>query len=213
MPVKFSSDAESDGSIDGTTDCFVGKNGTKWTAQPCQSRNISDEYDDGNHGLTTHSAKIETAKDAFLQFFNNSIFAVMTKYTNLQAQRKTSKGKRKTARWKKVTETEMQAFVGIIVAAGRLHQNDLDLQSLWENDDFWCPSIYKTAMSRKRFKSIMNFWRFDDKSTRKRRFAKSNNKLEAIDKIYKEFVANCINNHDPGKNLTVDERLCVFRGK
>lgn len=130
----------------------------------------------------------------------------MVKYTNLFAIRNNKK-------WKKVTTAEMKAFMGILIAAGRLHQNDLNTHLLWDSEDTWSASFFKIAMSRERFKKIYDNWRFDDKATRNRRFQKSKNKLEPIRTIYDDFVERCVNNYNPGKHLTIDERLCVCRGK
>lgn len=134
----------------------------------------------------------------------------MVKFTNLFGRRSAKKTK---AVWKDVSKAEMEAFIGILIAAGRLHQNNLNIDFLWSSDDVWSPSFYKLAMSKNRFKTIFNNWRFDDKTTRNRRLRKSRNKLEPINSFYQDFVKRCVQNYNPGENLTVDERLCVFRGK
>lgn len=130
----------------------------------------------------------------------------MVKYTNKFASTKRRK-------WRNVTKPEMKSFIAVLIAAGRLHMNDVDTHLLWQSDNVWEPSFFKLAMSRDRFKDIYNFWRFDDKSTRKRRFRRSKNKLEPVKTIYDDVVRRCIRNYNPGKHLTIDERLCVFRGK
>ncbi|KAL1395210.1 hypothetical protein pipiens_011413 [Culex pipiens pipiens] len=78
--------------------------------------------------------------------------------------------------------------------------------------EFWTPPFYKTVMSRTRFEEIFVCWRFDDKSTRKERFLRSGDKLEAVREIYDDIVKACVENYMPGENLTVDERLALFKG-
>lgn len=193
---------------EGVADFFCGKNGTKWSKA---SDHVSaGEFDCSNHGLNESANRIETAKDAFHLFFPSDLIQLMVKYTNLYARRR---GIQSRGKWKDVSAAEMKAFIGVLIAAGRLHQNNLNSKLLWTSDNVWTAPIYKLAMSRDRFCEIFNNWRFDDRSTRPRRFKASKDKLEPIKKIYEVVVDQCIKVYNPGKNLTVDERLCTFRGK
>lgn len=187
-------------------DDFVAKNGTRWRRTPGATEASRGQFDQCNHGLTDHSQGFKTAREAFELFISTTMLAVMVKYTNVFA-------KSKRRYWKDVTVPEMRAFLGVLIAAGRLHMNDVNTSILWNSDDVWAPRFFKLAMSRDRFRDIYNFWRFDDRKTRKRRFRKSKNKLEPVKLIYDGFVNRCIRNYNPGKHLTIDERLCVFLGK
>lgn len=189
-----------------TSEPFIGKNGTEWSRKPTDDPPSTGEFDEALHGLTNHSRSFQTAREAFELFMSDEMLSTMVKYTNMFASSKNRK-------WHPVTKPEMRAFIAILIAAGRMHMNDLNTHLLWQSDDICTPSFFKLAMSRDRFKDIYNFWRFDDKSTRKRRFRRSQNKLEPIKTIYNDFVERCIRNYNPGKHLTIDERLCVFRGK
>ena len=101
----------------------------------------------------------------------------------------------------------------MLIATGRMHQNNLNSKLLWADDSVWAPQFYKLAMSRNRFSEIFINWRFDDRSTRSRRFKASQDKLEPVKMFYETVVDRCIKVYNPGKNWTVDERLCTYRGK
>jgi hypothetical protein len=66
-------------------------------------------------------------------------------------------------------------------------------------------------MARNRFAHILQFIRFDDKSTRVQR--KANDKLAAIGEVWDRFVENCKKLFEPFEDMTVDEQLFAFRGK
>jgi hypothetical protein len=66
-------------------------------------------------------------------------------------------------------------------------------------------------MARNRFAHILQFIRFDGKSTRVQ--GKANDKLAAIREIWDRFVENCKELFETFEDMTVDEQLVAFRGK
>jgi hypothetical protein len=66
-------------------------------------------------------------------------------------------------------------------------------------------------MARNRFEHILQFIRFDDKSTRVQRQA--NDKLVAIREVWDQFVENCKKLFEPFEDIAVDEQLVAFCGK
>lgn len=66
-------------------------------------------------------------------------------------------------------------------------------------------------MGLNRFKSILRFIRFDDKSTRSERRKKD--KLAPIRDLFNMIDANLSRTYSPGENLTVDEQLIPYRGR
>lgn len=187
---------------------YYGKNGIKWSKK--SSHSTPGEFDHSRHCLNDSATKIQSAKDAFQLFFPDNLISLMVKYTNMYARRRHNRGRSK---WKDVSVPEMKAFIGVLIAAGRMHQNNLNSKLLWADDSVWAPQFYKLAMSRNRFSEIFINWRFDDRSTRSRRFKASQDKLEPVKMFYETVVDRCIKVYNPGKNLTVDERLCTYRGK
>jgi hypothetical protein len=66
-------------------------------------------------------------------------------------------------------------------------------------------------MTLNRFKSIMRYLRFDNKSTRAERV--KSDKLAPIRDIWEMFIAQLRKHYIPGPDLTVDEQLIPFRGR
>ncbi|XP_039436001.1 piggyBac transposable element-derived protein 4-like [Culex pipiens pallens] len=93
---------------------------------------------------------------------------------------------------------------------GSDHETISDIDS--DSDESSAEESDGTVMGRTRFEEIFVCWRFDDKSTRKERFLRSGDKLEPVREIYDEIVKACIENYSPSENLTVDERLALFKG-
>ncbi|XP_049294418.1 uncharacterized protein LOC125769653 [Anopheles funestus] len=60
-------------------------------------------------------------------------------------------------------------------------------------------------MSRNRFREIMKFLRFDEKSTRSERL--QTDKFALISDVFSRYVSNCQSNYVPGPNISVDEQL------
>lgn len=66
-------------------------------------------------------------------------------------------------------------------------------------------------MGRNRFQRILQYLRFDDKSTRTARREKD--KLAAIRDLWEILNNNLLKYYLPGLNLTVDEQLVPFRDR
>lgn len=60
-------------------------------------------------------------------------------------------------------------------------------------------------MPRSRFKGIMEFLRFDMKSTRSARL--KNDKFALVSTVWNRFIENCITCFKPGEDITVYEQL------
>lgn len=66
-------------------------------------------------------------------------------------------------------------------------------------------------MSEDRFQFLVNYLRFDDRTTRPLR--KLTDPFAPIREIWDQFIINCNNNYKPGSYLTIDEQLLGFRGR
>ena len=108
-----------------------------------------------------------------------------------------------------VLHTKVRALIRILIIAGMMKQNMVDMDVIWSNDY----GIHKIrqCMSRNRFKSLMAALRFDEKTTRNQR--KVRDKMAAIRDIWDEWQLCLKRYYIPGPNLTVDEQLMPFRGR
>lgn len=150
---------------------------------------------------------MKTPREVFEAFFTAEIIEEVVTCTNGYGVQKFLES------WKPVTKNEMLGFIAILIATGRNKQNHVSLDELWTSNKVWRIEFYRLVMSKNRFKQIYICLRFDDRSTRPQRFQVSNDKLEPIRSVFDKFVARCQDNYVAPKNLTVDERLCLFRGK
>lgn len=128
-------------------------------------------------------------------------------YTNKEAVRVTNENKLKP--WQMVDTLEVRAFFGLLLTAGHLKSNHQSYEVLWDN--MYGPPIFRATMGRNRFKSLLRFIRFDDRSTRI--FRRSQDKLAPIREIWEQVVINLRKHYIPGANITVDEQLVPFRGR
>ena len=66
----------------------------------------------------------------------------------------------------KICQDELYAFIGILLLRGLIAKG-VPQKELWNKK--WDPPIFGLTMSRDRFRSILKYLRFDNKSTRRRR--------------------------------------------
>ncbi|KAL9698498.1 hypothetical protein quinque_001939 [Culex quinquefasciatus] len=177
------------------------------TISDLDSGSDSEEESCSNVGPAPHCRKMKTPRDVFLAFLSPEIIDEIVVCTNLYGTGRYGK------EWKAVTTNEILSFIAILIAAGRNHQNHVNVNDMWTSNKNWRINFYHHALAKNRFKEIFICLRTDDVRTRKSRFLKSGDKLEPIRKIFDVFVANCQRNYVPPKVLTVDERLCLFRGR
>jgi hypothetical protein len=126
-------------------------------------------------------------------------------FTNKEAKVVTSTKKLKP--WHDTDEVEIRAFFGLLLTAGHLKSNHMSFEVLW--DSMYGPTIFRATMGRNRFKALLRFIRYDDKSTRSVR--RSKDKLAPIREIWEQVITNLRKHYLPGANITVDEQLVQFR--
>jgi len=146
-------------------------------------------------------------------FLSPDIIDVVVKYTNQKGASETEKFNAKTKgekrEWVDVDETEIYAYIGLLISSGATKSNREPVSVLWFEDYPFRRPIYGATMSRTRFSHISAYLRFDDMDTRQER---SEDKLAPIREIVDMFTTNCQTKFNPGSHLTVDERLVPFRG-
>jgi hypothetical protein len=102
-----------------------------------------------------------------------------------------------------LSREELLAFIGLLFIRGATAASKLELESLWSNT--WGLPIFKDTMSRNKFRKIMAFLRFDEKSTRSERIG--NDKFCMISEIWDRVISNGRCYFSPSPQLTVDEQL------
>jgi hypothetical protein len=91
----------------------------------------------------------------------------------------------------------------VLLIAGALRWRKETISVIWPTDETIRHAVFTTAMARNRFAHILQFIRFDDKSTRVRR--RANDKLADIRDVSDRFVENFKKLFESFEEMTVDE--------
>ena len=191
---------------------FIDKNKEKWNRTPPVSRgrhaahNVMVE----TPGLTPHSRRTISSSSSDECIFQ-SFQAIMTIDMWETLVVSTNKEGRRTLGhdWNPVDLTEMQAFVGLLIARGTYKANGESTDELWSATHG--RPIFSATMSYNRFRTLRRFLRFDDKMTRASRLR--TDKLAAVRILLDRLVENCQACYIPGPSVTVDEQLYPYRGR
>lgn len=192
--------------------CYHGKDGTVWQKEP-PSASIRIRQ----HNVMRFRAgpKVHTSVpiEIFKKFFTESIAVEIINETNRHARDATNKWNAQhpnsTQReWVDLTHSELDAFIGILLAMGLSHNNMQRARYLWHTDSL---PIFRAAMSYNRFVALTEYMRFDDSRTRADR--QQTDKAAPIRKIWTLMNENLTKNYEPHENVTVDEQLFPYRGR
>lgn len=99
--------------------------------------------------------------------------------------------------------SELDAFLGVLYLRGATESKGMEIDFMW-SEKYRFP-FCKNVMSRDRFREIMRFLRFDEKSKRSERL--KTDKFALISDVFSSFVSNCQLNYIPGPYISVDEQL------
>ena len=149
----------------------------------------------------TSFAKTRVSEDkvssSFKLFIDDYILLHIKQCTEAEAHRKLG-----NKNWK-LSMAELDAFIAILYVRGAIGANGSDLHSLWS--EAWGIPFCKETISRDRFKEILRFLRFDEKTTRSTRL--QTDKFALASKMWNKFIENCKICYRPGQNITIDEQL------
>lgn len=190
-------------------DAFVSRNGEilwqEFTRNP-QGRLSAQNVFKGKPGpsfLGKKSIVEAECSSAFFLLLDNFIVKRIILCTEAESHRQTQSNE-----WK-LTVDELLAFIGLLYVRGAMCASSLELESMWSSK-FGLP-IFKETLSRNRFREIMRYLRFDEKSTRSERFV--TNKFCMISEIWERFISNGQHHYSPSVELTVDEQLLASKAR
>ncbi|KAL3988450.1 calpain-15 [Sarotherodon galilaeus] len=112
-------------------------------------------------------------------------------------------------KWKPLDQTDLHAYIGILILAGVYRSKGEATASLW-NEENGRP-IFRATMSLETFLKITRVIRFDNRETRAGR--RERDKLAAIRDVWDKWVEILPLLYNPGPHVTVDERLVPFRDR
>lgn len=181
---------------------YLGRDSTVWSGTQTRNQRSYVRRPIEQKVNLRNGQHLDTNFDCFRTIFDNEVFDIIVRFTNIEA-------KKKRANWKDVDRTEIIAFIGLLIAAG------VDRSSKRNYEEFFGVlrgmAIFRATMGLLRFRDIMCFIRFDDKNTRSLR--RMRDKLAPIRDIFDRICAKLRRMYSPGSNLTIDEQLIPFRGR
>lgn len=105
---------------------------------------------------------------------------------------------------------EILAFFGLLYLAGVKKAQHLNTDELWSTD-CTAPEFFSATMSKRRFHTLVQAIRFDDRNSRLER--KKTDNLAPIRYIFDQFLKSCIESYTISEYSTIDEMLEAFRGR
>ncbi|XP_049320225.1 piggyBac transposable element-derived protein 4-like [Astyanax mexicanus] len=182
---------------------WTAKNGQVWS--PSHSKTL--RYIQAPSGMIAGPTRyaitrIHDVASSFDLFFTPDMIQLILQMTNLH-------GRRSVSGWSDVDETEIRAYMGLLILAGVYRSKGESTRSLW--DDQNGRPVFRATMSHKRFQLISASLRFDDRLTRPCRHKED--KLSAFRNMWDKWVQRLPLLFNPGENICVDEQLVPFRGR
>lgn len=154
------------------------------------------------HGPTRYAiVRTSSLVDAFNLYFTDEIMKLVTDYTNLQ-------GRHSVPGWRDLDQTDLQAYIGLLLLAGVYRSRDESMRSLWDGHSG--RAIFRATMSQASFKLISTCLRFDDRLSRPQ--LGRENRLAAVSELWEMWNARLPLLFNPATDVCVGEMLVPFRG-
>ncbi|KAM3595866.1 uncharacterized protein V6R79_004187 [Siganus canaliculatus] len=149
------------------------------------------------------TSRIDDITSCFELFLTDSIATSVVNMTNLEGKRIYGDN------WKEVTQTDIRAYVGLLILTGVYRSRNESTSSLWDAESG--RTLFRATMSLQKFHMLSWVIRFDNRDTRPGRCQQD--KLAAVREVWDKWVERLPLIYNPGPNITVDERLVAFRGR
>ncbi|XP_056155945.1 piggyBac transposable element-derived protein 4-like [Lampris incognitus] len=146
---------------------------------------------------------VQDIKTAFGLFIPQSIQTILIEMRNLEGRRVFGNS------WKEIDKTYLDVYFGLLLLAGMYRSNNEATACLWDAETGW--SIFHATMSLQTFHVLSRVIRFDNRETRVAR--RAHDKLAPIREVWVKWVERLPCVYNPGPEVTVDERLVLFRGR
>ncbi|XP_029699299.1 uncharacterized protein [Takifugu rubripes] len=199
-----------------TEETWASKDGKiKWSTSPHQSRGrlSSSNVIKMTPGPTRFAVtRVDDIISTFQLFISPPIEKIILEMTNLEGRRVFQE------KWKPLDQTDLHAYIGILVLAGMYRSKGEATSSLW--DEEYGRPIFRAIMSLETFHMISRVIRFDNRETRAGR--RERDKLAAIRESNSCFILpkekqecscnehnahRCISEHKRRHEATNDPRL------
>lgn len=159
----------------------------------------------------------EKPSEIFKRYFSDEIIKQITRETNkyaecyinsAQGQQYLAEKKRsKVARWKDINEEDIRVYLGINMLIGIVRLPSW--REYWDSHSPLLVTNIPKIMNYTKYDLINKFLQVDASATFESALANQNNKI----KFFKLIVDNFQKMVIPNENLTIDERVCRFKGR
>lgn len=206
--VHFSNESDSDESVESE---ILNLETEEPTTDPIEWGNGEEDlivYDfTGSEGVKINFDENNSPIDVFLTLFDETLFNKIVCWTNSKAVKVSKNLKRKSNmhRWKNVDKTELKKFLGLCIAMGNVQMPSI--KCYWSKQEIYYHPLFTKTMGRNRFEMILRCMCFynenDDLSKR----------MHKISNITEHILENIRKVYYPGRNLSIDEALLLWRGR
>ena len=172
----------------------------------------------GNEGLRVRMGDDVSPIDFFELYVTADMIELFVRETNryagqYMAQHKDSMKEHSYAQqWKPTDANEMKTFLGLIFLMGVVYKPRLSMY--WSTDELYSTPIFSQVMTRDRFLVLLKFWHFADNMDPSYDVRDPNrDKLHKVRPLIDMMRSRCKRVYAPGKYLSVDESLVLFKGR
>ena len=117
-----------------------------------------------------------------------------------------------TKLWEPVTILEMKTFLGLVMLMGIIHKPKISMY--WSTDNLYSTPIFANIMKRDRFYPILKFLHFNNNNDPAFDINDENrDRLHKLRPLIDILRLQTMSVFSPGKNLSVDESLVLFKGR
>lgn len=152
----------------------------------------------------------KSAIECFNLFFDPTVIRMIVSSTNIYIAHVRNRFLRERDA-RDTDETEVRAFIGILILSGALGSGRKQTKNIWDNSKGTGVESCYLAMSQNRFHFLMRCLRFDDIRDRPQR--RELDRLAAVREMFELVVNNFQRFFVPSAYCTVDEQLVKFKGR
>ena len=149
---------------------FIARDGTRWNKEPPITRRLRAHNVVRAAGGNARRGTSPIPIDIFKKIITEEIIDIITRETNRKAESEIAKNNENNSEnqstWTPLTDQELYAYIGILLAAGLCHSNMQHTIELWKTNN---SPVFRATMSLHRFRAIGRFIRFDNFRTRAER--------------------------------------------
>lgn len=172
----------------------------------------------GEERVTCNMDPSSLAVDYFSLYFGEDMFQLIVDETNKYASqymldnRVTMKPNSPMQKWFPTEMNEMKCFLGLLILAGIVYKPRLKMY--WSVDELYATPIFSQVMRRDRFLLLLKFLHFsDNKDTGYNAQDPNRDRLHKLGKVCEMIRNKCKSVYSPGRNLSLDESLILFKGR